>query len=97
MSTFSLRQLTLDELRRNSSVFNDENQQITVPIERQDNEKPVRKITFAPAFGPFDRDGHPAPDPLLLAVKAALNWSAFHEEPLMVTQQREEYYSDEEQ
>lgn len=56
---------------------------IQVPKEQQDNEKPVRKITFASAFVSTGNDGHPAPDPLLLAVKAGLNWSNFHGQTVM--------------
>jgi hypothetical protein len=34
--------------------------------------------------------GHPAPDPLLLAVKAAINWSRRHEQPLRAAGERPE-------
>jgi hypothetical protein len=36
----------------------------------------------------------PAPDPLLLAVKAALNWSAFHEQHLMAAAEQDDSDSD---
>ena len=74
----------LYELQEEAITFTGE-KSIPIPTERQEEEKqkPVRKITFAPAFGPFGGVGHPAPDPLLLVVKAALNWCMFHGEKLM--------------
>ena len=42
-------------------------------------EAKVRKINFVDQ-GQY---GHPAPDPLLLLVKAAINWSKFHDFPLL--------------
>lgn len=42
--------------------------------------KPVRKVFFR---AHDDEGGHPAPDPLLLAVKAGYVWSTYHEEKLI--------------
>jgi len=67
---------------------------ILVPTQRQENKKDVRKVTFAPAFASPGKAGHPAPDPLLLAVKAAVNWSKFHGQQLMAGGEDDESDSD---
>ena len=76
-STEALRKVKEDRTLVNGDKL------IKVPKKRRRILKPVLKITFAPAFGPVGTNGHPAPDPILLAVKAAVNWSAFHKEKLM--------------
>ena len=75
----------LKNLRDASSLFPGKNL-ILIPKEQNGPLKPVRKITFSPALDSLE-DGHPAPDPLLLAVRAGLNWSAFHEQRLMPRRQ----------
>jgi hypothetical protein len=40
----------------------------------------VAKITF---WSHESGEGHPAPDPLLLSIKAAINWSSFHGQKLL--------------
>jgi hypothetical protein len=40
----------------------------------------VAKITF---WSHESGQGHPAPDPLLLSIKAAINWSSFHDQKLL--------------
>lgn len=68
----------------------DVRQQIIVPEKkRQGQQNPVRKITFDPAFG-TETNCHPAPDPLLLAVKAVLKRSVFHEQGLMAAGEHDE-------
>lgn len=56
---------------------------------------PLRKITFAPAFGSDGNNGHPAPDPLLLVLKAAVNWSWFHGQKLLLAGERKDSYTSE--
>ena len=54
---------------------------LQLPKERNLNEhRPVRKIKFV-ENGQIN--GHPAPDPMLLLVKAAINWSKFHNQQLL--------------
>lgn len=73
----------LNDLQANATVVSGE-ESILVPKDRLGYTKLVRKITFAPVFGTQGNDhGHPAPDPLLLAVKAGVNWSAFHKQQLL--------------
>ena len=50
----------------------------------------VRKITFASLVDDDAGGGHPAPDPMLLAVKAANNWSAAHGRRLLAGAEPEE-------
>lgn len=84
----------LRKLRENSTVVTGEKKIMVPKHKEQVNEmKPVRKITFSPAFEKVE-NGHPAPDPLLLAVKAGLNWSAFHEQRLMPASECDESDSD---
>jgi hypothetical protein len=47
----------------------------------------VRVVKF---FGPKAQTGHLVPDPLLLAVKAATNWSRRHDQPLQAAGERPE-------
>ena len=73
----------LKRLQTNATVVTGA-ESILVPKDRLGYTKLVRKITFAPVFGTQGNDhGHPAPDPLLLAVKAGVNWSAFHRQQLL--------------
>ena len=59
----------------------DGSRRVSIPYHPDDNyeDKKVRKIRFV---GQFDH-GHPAPDPMLLAIKAAICWSTFHNERLL--------------
>jgi hypothetical protein len=54
---------------------------VKVPEDKKDKSLRVRVVQF------FDHSstagGHPAPDPLLLAVRAAVNWSRRHHQPLL--------------
>jgi hypothetical protein len=74
---------------RDSVVSTDGTKQVVFPEQRNDGEKrPVRKIRFGPQTGGRTPSGgcnivHPAPDPLLLVVKAAINWSKAHEQQLL--------------
>jgi len=47
-----------------------------------DVKKPVRKVSFDSVKTDHPK-GHPAPDPLILIVKAAVNWSRFHGQPVL--------------
>ena len=58
---------------------------LVLPIERNDEERrPVRKISFL-AQGQNDDNGHPAPDPMLLLIKSAVNWSMYNDQQLLAT------------
>lgn len=74
--------MKLREVRNTVAIMIGQNKAVIIPIERQGVEKPIQKITFAPVFGTIGLNGHPALDPLLLflTVKAAVNWSAFHDQ-----------------
>jgi hypothetical protein len=51
----------------------------------------VRVVTFSNCDAPADaRADHPAPDPLLLSVKAAINWSRRHHQGLRAAGERPE-------
>lgn len=54
-----------------------------VPGSLHENLKPVRKVTFASAKKDAFSGGHPAPDPLLLVVRSAVNWSRYYRQPLL--------------
>jgi hypothetical protein len=67
---------------RDSVVSTDGTKQVVFPEQRNDGEKrPVRKIRFGPQTG--CNIVHPAPDLLLLVVKAAINWSKAHDQQLL--------------
>jgi hypothetical protein len=85
----------MDELLTNSrNVIVNVVGGVTVPVARvhernlnNDERHPVRKITFG-ANG--DTARHQAPDPLLLAVKAAVSWSKRNEQQLLAAGERPE-------
>ncbi len=56
-----------------------------------DNFPPVRKVTFGPVG---DTTLHPAPDPLLLTVKAAVVWSTRHRQQLLGSDEVEDDTTD---
>ncbi len=64
---------------------------VTIPLDvgnrNNPEDRPVRKMTFG-ADG--DETRRMAPDPLLLAVKAAVSWSKRHEQQLLAGEQRPE-------
>jgi hypothetical protein len=53
---------------------------VPTAMEVEEQDLKVCKIQFVKQGS---REGHPAPDPLLLVVKAAINWSAFHNQRLL--------------
>jgi hypothetical protein len=65
----------------------DGTKQVVFPKQRNTEEvRPVRKIRFGPQTGIITSGSnklHPAPDPLLLVVKAAVNWSKAHNQQLL--------------
>jgi hypothetical protein len=80
----------LDELRHAFSTNLRIHGGLVVPkVNGGDRAQPlrVRMVDFASAAGPSSsiRGRHPAPDPLLLAVRAAVNWSARHDQRLLPT------------
>jgi hypothetical protein len=63
-------------------------QKLIVPDAKASTEQlKVRVVEF---YGYGTLDGHPAPDPLLLSVKAAINWSRRHKQPLRAAGERPE-------
>jgi hypothetical protein len=73
-----VQQTALEVLRRDLSIQAPETLGLRVPNLTNQNLH-VRKVTFS---GQND-EGHPAPDPLLLTVKAAINWSWRHGQKLL--------------
>jgi hypothetical protein len=79
---------SLSQLRENGGFANSilpafSLQEVLVPIAKHLNEGfLVRKVAFDNA------NGHPAPDPMLLALKAADNWTCLHEIPLFLEGRR---------
>ena len=65
---------------------------VSVPEATGQESLRVRLVTFedAASSGP----GHPAPDPLLLAVRAAINWSRRHGQDLLAAAEHKEVVSD---
>jgi hypothetical protein len=71
----------------NSFVNATESQKVKVPVlvarpastPDAAEHRRVRVVEFSSHGAP---QGHPAPDPLLLVVKAAINWSRRHDQPL---------------
>ena len=76
------RELLIELQSRFSAFLAEHSQMVFVPkqISRLPEGKIVRKVAFA---AHEEESGHPAPDPLLLTVKAAVNWSARHDFPLL--------------
>jgi hypothetical protein len=73
----------LEELKNEFIFFNGTTSGVTVPIQKHDagtGDLRVRKVTFGPVG---DMTMHPAPDPLLLAVKAAVIWSTRNGQQLL--------------
>jgi hypothetical protein len=57
-------------------------QGVTVPLAISDQDQSQVKVRIVTFSDHSSEAGHPAPDPLLLAAKAARNWSSLHEQPL---------------
>jgi hypothetical protein len=83
----------LDKLK-NAFVFSNVAGEVTVPTltkgargEDGDDFPTVRKVSFGPVG---DTTRHPAPDPLLLAVKAAVVWSTRHKQQLLAGEEVED-------
>jgi hypothetical protein len=70
-------------LTKSRNVLLDNNVGVAVPLKAGNiSHLRVRKVIFGPVG---DETQHPAPDPLLLAVKAAVNWSKRHGPQLLAS------------
>jgi hypothetical protein len=69
-------------LTKSRNVLLDNNVGVAVPLKAGNSHLRVRKVIFGPVG---DEAQHPAPDPLLLAVKAAVNWSKRHGPQLLAS------------
>jgi hypothetical protein len=76
-----------DLLNRSRKVIVNTNIGVTIPLNVGTSHLRVRKVAFGPVG---DETQHPAPDPLLLAVKAAVGWSKRHGPQLLVAGERPE-------
>lgn len=68
------------EVSRLQEEFLKNNGQVKVPSKGSYDGVKVAKITF---WAQGTTGGHPAPDPILLATKAGVNWSKFHDQQLL--------------
>ena len=74
--------LRLSEHRNAFKVMTAEG--VVVPVAPSEKELSLLKVRMIKFYDVSNTEHHPAPDPLLLAVKAATIWSRRHNQPLKV-------------
>ena len=103
---YNLPQATTNELAKLKATHTrklDGSKGLVLPSKRNVNEsRLVRKISFVAQGSEDDDDdddgkgGHPAPDPMLLLIKSAVNWSMYHGQQLLAAGEIDDDLDDDE-